>query len=223
MDLSKYNAAQQYGWKALSRVATAQFLVFPVAEGALIKHGVPSSLKPHFPTANNLLEVLKQDHSLDFMVMGNFMRLGGELEIFLSQYYANRYGCSWRNLTFPHKKYSGAVFQRTLPNTQMNTVIDLFQTISVDLFKIKYFSSIQEYFVHRHLYVHQTGLVDRKYLDQIEAALGVTERARIENAVLKEAAATKVEDAVVFWFEPLGKRFTTLITEAQEFILDLPV
>lgn len=222
MDLSGYNGAQQSGWNAVNRVATAQFIIFYTAESALKRS--PILDKTRFPGIDNMLELLQSDHSWDFMLMGNFMRLGGELEIFLGHYYAEKKGVNWREVKshLPKPFKNGTIFQR-VRSSQKNNLIDLYrQELGIDLAALKHFRTVQEYFVHRHLYVHQTGLVDRRYLEQIEEILGSAERQRIEQAVLATGQAATVEEVVVYWFEPLKKRFRETIEEAKAFILELP-
>lgn len=229
-DWSKHNKSQQMGWTGVQRVAIAELNMLPMLKSALHRTILSEEGKKLFGEQfKNLLQVYESNFSLAFLRIGNFIRLGTELENFTRAYYMEKQGLTSRSSLKAHLqklKYPPAIFQRVLPSIKEKndpTLMELYQKeLNIDLKEISKFRSIQEYFVHRHLYTHQNGFVDEIYLEHLEKILGVEERQRVETAILKTLKTTTIDDSEVFWFYPIHKRFAPLILDSKEFILQLP-
>lgn len=221
MDISALNDPQQTALNKIERIEVVRSFIENIPHLQFLKNAKGAL------NASDLESIQREvELSVLFIQMGNFIRLGGELEIFFGHYYAFKKNISWRSISenLP-KGFNGGIFQRVIPSPSTKkgkTLIDLYKGINIDLTANKHFKSIQEYFAHRHLYAHQTGLIDAQYLKQIEQIFDNSERMRIENNVLKLASANKIEDAVVYWLEPLQVRFSLLIENTKNFIKALP-
>ena len=219
--------AQRSGLRAINRVAAADRAIRPMTDRALRKQVLPEDGRRFAPSgAKTLYDMFEADYTLDFMRMGTFQRLGSVLEVTLRDYYMER-----RSLTRPGldsdlrgvgKQFSGAVFQRVKPGGAGNVQSLFSSAFGFELNDGKGFDAVQEYFVHRHLYTHRDGRVDERYLTDLEAVSGADERARVEAAVLEQAGVQSVEEADVYWFEPLRQHFSRYIDAAASVVRDLP-
>ncbi|WP_017719181.1 hypothetical protein [Kamptonema formosum] len=219
------NKAQQTGLLGVNRIAHQELILLPVLKNALKNFVLFEEGKKLYPGANNLLEAYESDYSLTFMRIGNFLRLGTEIEAFTRSYYMEKKGLASRaalELHFKRLNCPEVVFQRVLPGSNQS-LANLYKTeLGIDLKTIPTFKSIQEYFVHRHLYTHNNGVLDTHYLKRIEKVMGAEERDRIESQALTAAGGRDINEAEVFCFYPIHKRFTPLIQDIKTFIKSLP-
>jgi hypothetical protein len=73
-------------------------------------------------------------------------------------------------------------------------------------------SVIREIMVHRHLYAHRSGLVDRGYIDSVRTVCGVD--------IEPDLVALGYPNEEVYWFEPL-KRLSEYIEGARTFFREI--
>jgi hypothetical protein len=151
--------------------------------------------------------------------MGNFIRLGGEIEIFFQQYYGERKGIPWRS-----KSCANPVFQKVLMNEKKKIpLVEYFKKhLSVDISKLPKFVSIQRYFVDRHLYTHQTGLADEQYLKQVALVWDERSAEKIRKSIFAAGRDENLENVVVYDFSAIRERFEMYLDDATEFVQSFP-
>lgn len=218
IDQSKVNGAQFETLVNLQGIVRAEYVLFQALANALMELDVsgPGMEK------KNAYTFFTETHDIDRLRVGNYLRLGGELEVFFGHYYALKKNVPWRSQQI---RSMGPVFQRVLPSPKYPVpgLVDLYlKDLGMDLRTVPKFKSIQEYFVHRHLYTHQTGLLDRKYLDDLERVVGKGERDSIETDALRTGKGAAIEDVTVYSFKPISERFSTLLNDAIKFVTALP-
>src|SRR5215213_1608662 len=98
--------------------------------------------------------------------------------------------------------YSRGIFQRLNisgqnKSTKPDSVVALYQTqIAFDLTSTVNFITIQEIMIHRHLYAHNSGLIDEAYLQDVKRITG--------NDLLNYSYISQnYPNYDVYWFEPL--------------------
>ncbi len=226
-DWSTYTDAQKSAWNSVNRIEAAEKVLVPVLRKALSQRALTEEGKQVVPPdCETLLDVFTKDHSINFMRLGNFLRLGATLERFVREYYMERRGIKNRQQlrTVLGDHYPPYIFRSFYSSKQHEhrTIVDLYRSdLSIDLTQKPGFSSVQEYFIHRALYVHKNGQVDLEYLELIEGLLGKKERQRIHDLVLAVAPGDEIEDAHAYWFEPIDKNLLHYVDRATRFILDL--
>jgi hypothetical protein len=108
------------------------------------------------------------------------------------------------------------IFQRVQNWQGVNGVISLYRDeIGYDLTTNSHLHAIQEAMMHRHLYAHNSGLLDDEYIDNIRQITGEDIRTHPSLAQSNHPA----ED--VYWFEPLD-RLNLHIEEARRFFRRFP-
>ncbi len=149
-----------------------------------------------------------------FFDMGTFIRLGSALERILKEYYMENKG--YRNLLDLKKdsKYKKGIFQR-IQDWQKNGLIQLFnEGLNYDITTNSNLKLMQELMLHRHLYAHNTGLIDDEYIRDLKKLTGVD--------LMQSPNISKYypcED--VYYFEPLLK-LNEFIEGTRNFFSDFP-
>lgn len=229
-DWNQYNEAQKAAWNSISRIEAAERVLVPILRKALSKRTLTEEMRQVMPSGcENLLDVFHRDHTINFMRMGSFLRLGATLERFVRAYYMEKRQLSTmvelrEDLDALGSGFEPFVFRSfyVSPGRTHPTVIDLYsRRLRIELRDKVGFSSVQEYFIHRALYVHKNGQVDAEYLAQIGTLLGKDERARIEAAIMSVSPVEHVEDAHAYWFEPIDKNLQHYVDRARRFVLSL--
>jgi hypothetical protein len=114
----------------------------------------------------------------------------------------------------PH--YQKGVFQRVQSWQRANGAIGLYSDdLGYDLTSNPHLQTMQEAMAHRHLYAHNSGLLDDQYIANIETITGTDLRTQPGLA----ARGYPAED--VYWFEPLG-RLNLFIEQARRFFPPFP-
>jgi hypothetical protein len=150
-----------------------------------------------------------------FFDMGTMVRLGTAIELGLRSYYMDRKGHSTLVDLRNDPRYQKNIFQR-VQSGQPNGVIVLYSdAIGYDLTSNPHLQSIQETMMHRHLYAHNSGLLDDEYIEKIQRITGEDIRTRPAFTSSNYPA----ED--VYWFEPLT-RLNVFIEEARRFFRQFP-
>ncbi len=229
-DWTQYNDAQKAAWNSINRIEAAERVLVPILRKALSKRTLTPEMRQVMPEGcETLLDVFHRDHTINFMRMGSFLRLGATLERFVRAYYMEKVQLTTtaelrEDLTALGGGFEPFVFRSFYlsPARSHPTVVDLYaRRLGINLGDKVGFSSVQEYFIHRALYVHKNGQVDDEYLDQIAALLGKDERDRIEAAIMSVSPVEHVEDAHAYWFEPIDKNLQHYIDRAMRFVLSL--
>lgn len=200
----------------INRIAESHFMLKPVLVSALKKQKITDAGKAFVSGADTYYDFWVNTYNEMFYDMGVFIRLGAEIEICLREYYANKKGYS--NLTELNSdpKYKQGIFQRILPwQNKPTDAIDLFRSeLGYDLNTNVKFKNIQEIMILRHLYAHNAGLINEKFINEYEKMNGIDITTLPD---IKDHYPT--EDC--YFFAPL-KKLNTFIEDARSFFRNFP-
>lgn len=201
----------------ISRIAETHFFLRPVLVTALKKHIIPEDAKRIFLGSGTYHEYWEKLLSDKFYDMGTLIRLGSEVEICLRDYYMAKKG--YKNLTELRSdpKYKRGIFQRILPwQNSTNDAISLFQTeLGYDLNTNPHFKLMQEQMVLRHLYAHNTGIIDDQFIQAYKDLKGE------DVTTITPLGGGTYPDEDVYFFEPLA-RVKDFIEGTKKFFSEFP-
>lgn len=197
----------------LERVAETHFYIRPVLASALKNHILAAEGQKHFPGCTNYHEAWTKFFSDKYFDMGSLIRAAASVETGLRDYYVQKKG--YANLTQlrADPQYKQNIFQRIMPWNNKDGAIALFKSIGVDLTAMQAFLVVQELMLHRHLYAHNAGVIDAKYIVDLKKLKGqdISKNPGVQNVF-------PAQDVV--WFEPLA-RLNLFIEGARSFLRDL--
>src|SRR4051794_2229011 len=140
-----------------------------------IRHVIEARLKSTVITPEGKALVGEYDTELDrwrgtfadkFFDMSTMIRLGTAIEICLRTYYMDRKGYLTLIDLRNDARYENGIFQRVQNWQRANGVLSLYEDeIGYDLANNPHLRAIQEAMMHRHLYAHNSGLIDDEYID----------------------------------------------------------
>lgn len=200
--------------RQLNLVAETQFYLRPVLIKSLQKQLLTDDArvflgKPY----KDYAEYWKDSFSDRFFDMATMIRLGTAIECCLKWYYMHKKKYTNMSHLKDDPDYEQNIFQR-VQSWQSNGVISLYKAqLGIDLTTLPKLSSLQEAMMHRHLYAHNSGILDQHYIDKIKKITGT------DIALLPEAVSYPTSDT--YWFEPL-KRIGPLIEDARTFFREFP-
>ena len=154
----------EYYKKRINKVAETQSFLRHFLVSLLKKTKINTEVKKIFGNYNTYYDYWHASFNDRFFDMGTFIRLGSEIELCLRHYYMDKKG--YKNLLELNKDPScvKGVFQR-VQNCKQGSAIYLYKTeLGYDLTTNKELIKIQEIMMHRHLYAHNSGLVDDEYI-----------------------------------------------------------
>lgn len=200
--------------KSINRVAESHSFLRPMLDNLLKGQIIAPEMRHLFNGANTYYEYWVKSCSDRFHDMGTIVRLGSEIENGLKYYYMEKMGHS--NLldlkNDPH--YQENIFQRVQQRTNRN-VIQLFEErISYNLNTNSHFPKIQEMMLYRHLYAHNVGLLNDKFVDQLKELIGVD---LMQDPQI--ASTYPLEDT--YYFTPID-RISEFIETIRGFFNELP-
>lgn len=199
----------------IDRVALTHSFLRPVLVNSLKKMIIAEQFRDRALGCSNWFDYWEKSRSDRFFDMGILMRLGTEIEMGLKYYYMEKKG--HKNLkdlkTDPH--YDLNIFQRVHPWTEGTTVVGLFgDQLNYDLYSNSRFKSIQQIMLCRHLYAHNSGILDDSFVEHYQ------ELTSIDLRLLPEIR-DHYPDEDVYWFAPLGG-LGSYIEDVRAFFRELP-
>ena len=198
----------------INRVAETQFSIRPQLVLALKKSLLTDTArKVTKSTYQNYFDMWTGSFSDKFFDMGTIIRLGSVIEGCLKQYYMNKKGYTNILQLRTDPKYKQGIFQRIQDPT--GGVIKLFiDELNFDLTIITELKLIQEAMQHRHLYAHNSGIIDDDYIAKILKITGID--------LLQNPQILNVYPAQdVYWFKPL-ERINEFIEATRRFFAAFP-
>lgn len=201
----------------INRVAETHFYIKPILVNVLKKQILDEKVKENMFNSNTYYEYWTKTLNDRFYDMGTLIRLATEIENGLKWYYIEK---RWYETLVDlnnDKSYREGIFQRFSQTKAkgMSNVIELFITqLDYDLNNNTKLESIQELMLCRHLYAHNTGIIDLKFINSYKKLKGVdiTDIKEIKEKYPKED---------VYFFEPL-KKISEFIEDSRRFIFELP-
>jgi hypothetical protein len=178
----------------IEQVAETHFITRPQMESAFKNIILTEHARNMFPGCNNYLDVWQHRLSDKFFDMSTMTRMGSSIEFVLRDFYMEKKG--YLNISELKKDpmFTQGIFQRIMPRSN-NNAIDLFMSIGFDITAFPEFTKIQEIMLHRHLYAHNSGIIDDKYISDIKKLTGLD--------LTKEGSLSSYPDDDTFYFNPL--------------------
>jgi hypothetical protein len=200
----------------INRVAEVHFYVKHVIEFAFRQAVINPEVRHLVGGYDTELARWRGTFADKFFDMSTMIRLGTAIELCLRTYYMHRKGHSTLIDLQSDRRYRKGIFQRVQNWQQQDGAIVLYRNeIRYDLANNPHLPAIQETMMHRHLYAHNSGLLDDAYIDNIRTMTGKDIR------VHPEIAASNYPAEDVYWFEPV-KRLNAYIEEARRFFRQFP-
>lgn len=203
---------KDYFKREINRVAEVHFLLRPVLSNSLKQQVITDEgrkIVGNFQTYKDLWIASFSDRFFD---MATMIRLGSVIEGCLKTYYMYKKGYTNVLQLKADPKYEHNIFQR-VQSWQRNGVITLYKNeLGYDLSTNLHLVSIQEAMMHRHLYAHNSGIIDDDYISKIQKITG-------QNIKMIPEIAKNYPTNDTYWFEPL-KRLNYFIEESRSFLSD---
>lgn len=196
---------------ALELAAEMQYMILPILRNSLKSHILLEEGKRLFPDAENYEDVWKSRYGDRFFNMSTLVRIASSIENILRDYYMHKKG--HRNLVDlkADPGYKQGIFQRIMPWGE--GAIQLFSGLGIDLTTKIDWKTMQEITLHRHLYAHNSGLLDSKYIRELKTLTGLD---LIEDKSI--SALYPAQD--VYYFTPL-ENLGLFIESGRRFSADL--
>lgn len=197
-------------------VAEVQFYVKPNLNRALQAQTISPAGQMMVGNHATMYDYWQARHGDKFFDMSTVTHLGTVIENNLKRYYMEKKGHSTLSdlRTDPH--FSKGIFQR-VQSWQNNGVVQLYNDeLGYDLNGNPHLPSIQEVMMHRHLYAHNSGLLDDEYIDNIRTITGQ------DITTLSSFKSLPYPKEDTYWFEPL-QRLSEFIEETRRFFRQFPL
>jgi len=200
----------------IGRIKETHFFLRPAIVSAL-KNPLNPQARRLFLDSESYHEFWTKTFGDKFYDMGTFVRLGSEIEICLRDYYMEKKG--YKNLTelCADPRYKKGIFQRILPwQTSSTDAISLFKDeLGYNLNTNPHFITIQELMLLRHLYAHNTGIIDDQFIKGYKDLKG-------EDVTLIPAlGGGSYPDVDVYFFKPLNN-LNDFINRTEKFFIEFP-
>lgn len=185
----------------VNRIAETHFLLRPVLISALKSHIITAEGREFFLNSESYHEYWTKTLSDKFYDMGALIRLGSEIEVCLRDYYVAKKGYKNLSKLRADKKYKRGICQRILPwQTGANDAMSLFANeLGYDLNTNTHFKIVQELMLLRHLYAHNTGIIDDQF---IQDYINITGE---DVTAIPALGGGSYPDEDVYFFKPLSR------------------
>jgi len=198
----------------VNRVAEAQFYLRPLLSGSLSNQVLTPAAKSQLGNFNNYFEYWEATFGSKFYDMSVLVRLGTVIENCLKYYYMDKKRHASSVSLRDDPKYKRNIFQRIQSWNGNDSAIHIYKTeLNIDLTQNPHTASLQEAMLHRHLYAHNSGLVDDDYISHLKQLTGID--------ITTHGNMTGYPNDDIYWFEPLN-RLPEFIEEARRFFTLFP-
>lgn len=197
----------------INRIAETHFIVKPVLVNALHSQLFTQEGQSRTNGAKTYYEFWTNSFGESFHDMGTLIRLGTQLELGLKYYYMNKKG--HLNLVAlqsdPH--YEMNIFQRLMPWTNKNVLNLYIDQIGYDLSSNLKLKDMQELMLYRHLYAHNAGLLNDKFVNDFYRLTG--------RSFLALPSLDTYPNEDTYFFKPLTQ-LNQFIEDARRFFSQFP-
>jgi len=198
----------------INRVAETQFYLRPLLKNSLKSQVLTDAGKAQVGNFNNYLEYWEATFGRQFYDMSVAIRLGTVIENGLKHYYMGKKSHQSLSDLKADPNYKQNIFQRIQSWNGNDSAINLYQIeLSIDLTQNNHLTSMQEAMLHRHLYAHNSGLIDDQYIQRLKTLTGTD--------LNGDPRMQGYPNDDVYWFSPLEK-LSEFIEEARRFFEALP-
>mgnify|MGYP000906795407 CR=1 FL=1 len=176
--MENLNNRMSFIFEELNRIKDIQIGVKPILEEALEQKKIPNEhdlYKLGLESYNDYWKLTKSDV---FFEVSLLVRLGSVIEHGLRVYFMHKLNLTNTaeiELFFKDKKEIklNGIFQRW-KSVDENNVAELFiNYVGIKLEDIKFCNVIKEIVIHRNQFVHKLGMIDEKYINNINELTGV--------------------------------------------------
>jgi len=157
----------------INKIAETHFYLRVQLEIMLKRTQITEEGKPFALGCSNYYDYWTKSLNDNFFDMGTYIRLGTSIESGLKKHYMDKKG--HKNLVKLQldPKYKMNIFQKIQSWTNDNA-IELFESeFGIDLNTIETFKELQRIMLHRHLYAHNSGLINEKYIQNLKTLTGI--------------------------------------------------
>jgi hypothetical protein len=198
---------------SINRIAETHFMIKGVIVKNLKNMVINPELRHVTAGAQTYYELWTKTYNDRFYDMGTLIRLATEIENGLKYYYMDKK--ELKNLVDLGKSsgYNEGVFQRIF-SWSNNNVMNLYKNrLGYDLNENPFFKNMQELMLYRHLYAHNSGLLNEKFVKNYY---------KITNKSVSEFRSTiTYPQQDTYFFEPLS-RLNDFIEDARRFFDHFP-
>jgi hypothetical protein len=200
--------------REIDRVAEIHFFLRPLLNNSLKNHPITPEGQMRAGGFDNYFDYWHDRFGDRFFDMATIIRLGTVIENCLKYYYMKRKGHATLIDLKADPKYKPNIFQRIQSNQTDNALKLYKDELGYDLNSNPHLKEMQEAMAHRHLYAHNSGLIDEKYINDIKRIT------RVDISTHPDIASS-YPNQDVYWFEPL-KRLDSFIEGAKNFFGQFP-
>ncbi len=208
--------AKEKAKSGINRIAETQYYIRHILVQGLKNQVVEEKAQHLLLNTTNYYEFWVKSFGDRFFDMSTLIRLGTELENGLKHYYMEKRGRNNLEDLQTDTNYTKNIFQRVQPWQSGNdNAISLFQNVlNYDLNSNTEFKKMQELMLCRHLYAHNSGLIDSDFVSRYLNLTGVD----ISQIPTVLASYPKSD---TYYFAPLDK-IPDLIESSKRFFDNLP-
>lgn len=199
----------------INRIAETHWSIRPMLVLWLKQQKITQEGKTLVGNYNSYFDMWTGSKSDKFFDMGTFIRLGSCIENCLKYYYMAEKGHSNIKELQADQAYSKNIFQRILPWSKRSAMDIYYNELKIDITSFKKFDEIQEVMLNRHLFAHNTGLLDEDYMSKL---LKLKKIDLTQDPIISKSFG--IED--VYYFEPL-KRLDNFIEATRVFFGSFPI
>ena len=207
-------AAKDNAYKAINRISETHYFLKLAIVSRLKDFRIPYGIKHLANNKSTYYEYWTESFGDRFYDIGTLVRLGSEIEGGLKYYYMEKKGLSNLVDLKNDPRYEMNIFQRLMPWTQKNAIALFQDCLHYDLTSNTNFSKIQELMLLRHLYAHNNGLLNEKFLDDFKRLTGQDIESTLDPNLNYPQQDT-------YYFKPL-KNLNEYIEAAKKFFTNLP-
>jgi hypothetical protein len=201
--------------RSINRVADTHFFLRPALVNSLKKTIITEQFRNQALGCSNYFEYWEKSLSEKFFDMGTLIRLGTEIENGLKYYYMEKKGHKNLQDLKSDPNCDLGIFQRVHPWTRDKTVVGLFKDqLNYDLNSNSKFKNIQQIMLYRHLYAHNSGLLDDRFMEHYKELTSI-------DLPLPPEIQKRYPYEDIYYFRPL-EALSGYIEDTRAFFRGLP-
>lgn len=200
--------------KAINRIGETHFFLKPVIVNSLKKFSFDPQVASLANNKSTYYEYWVSLFNDKFYDMGTLIRLGSEIECGLKYYYMEKRNLKNLVELKADPRYELNIFQRIMPWTTSNAISLFNDQLKYDLNTNPFFKEIQELMLFRHLYAHNNGLLNEKFLTDYQKLTGTDIASSLDPKY-------NYPEQDTYYFKPLD-RLSQFIESSKKLFSNLP-
>lgn len=159
--------------KHFRRIRESEYFIKRVFEENLKKIQLDSKTKILVGPYDSYFHMWQATLSDKFYDMTTVVRLGTVIEICLKDYYQEQCGLSNRKELQAHVNSEQNIFQQVQPWHKNGIFVKIENQFHINPLQIDEVKTIQQVMLLRHLYAHNSGLLDKKFVNNYKRLTGI--------------------------------------------------